>query len=160
MKLLIAAIGKKRGGPESALVEDYLERARGIGRHIGFSGVALRTAAAPKGPSGPALKKREAELLIDAVPGDAHMIALDERGENLSSDKLARLLGGMRDDGVAEAAFVIGGADGHDESVRSKATRLIAFGAATWPHMLVRAMLAEQLYRSMTILSGRPYHRL
>ncbi len=159
MRLLIAAIGRMRGGPEAALVEDYLERARSFGRRIGFPDVALQEFEAPKALSGDALKKREGEFLLGAVPPGAKLFALDERGENISSEKLAALLGRLRDDGAPAAAFLIGGADGHDAALREKADHLLSFGKATWPHMLVRAMLAEQLYRSMTILSGHPYHR-
>ena len=159
MRLLIAAIGKKRGGPEAALVEDYLDRARSFGRRIGFSDTSLQEYEAPKGSSGDALKKREGELLTGAVPDGGKIFVLDERGENISSEKLASLLGRMRDDGAPVAAFFIGGADGHSDKIRNNADNLISFGKATWPHMLVRAMLSEQLYRSMTILSGHPYHR-
>ncbi|WP_375201658.1 23S rRNA (pseudouridine(1915)-N(3))-methyltransferase RlmH [Hyphococcus sp.] len=159
MRLLIAAIGKMRGRAEASLVEDYLDRARGFGRRIGFSDVALQEFEAPRALSGPALKKREAELLLAAAPEGGRAFVLDERGENISSENLAALLGRLRDDGAPAAAFFIGGADGHDKALRDKADHLISFGKATWPHMLVRAMLAEQLYRSMTILSGHPYHR-
>lgn len=159
MRIEIAAIGKKRGGPETAMVGDYLDRARGVGRRIGFSDFALSELDAPKSLSSDALKKREGELLLKTVTDGAVVIALDERGENISSEKFAGVLERMRDDGAASAAFVIGGADGHGDDVRSRAARLVSFGAATWPHMLVRAMLAEQLYRAMTILSGHPYHR-
>lgn len=159
MRIEIAAIGKKRGGPEAALVEDYLDRTRGFGRRIGFSDVVLSELEAPKSLSGETLKKREGELLLKTLSDGASLIALDETGENISSEKFAKLLERLRDDGAQSAAFVIGGADGHGDEVRGRATRLISFGAATWPHMLVRAMLAEQLYRAMTILSGHPYHR-
>ncbi len=159
MRILIAAIGKKRSGPEAALVDDYLDRARGFGRRIGISDLSLQEFDALKALSGEALKKREGELLLAATPDGAPLLALDERGENLSSEKLAALLQRARDDGAGAVVFAIGGADGHGEVMREKATKLISFGAATWPHMLVRAMLAEQLYRSMTILSGHPYHR-
>ena len=159
MRIEIAAIGKMRGGPEAALVEDYLARARGFGRRIGFSEVSLNEFEAPKSLSGAALKKREGELLLKNISDGAALIALDERGENISSEKLASLLARLRDDGTGAASFLIGGADGHGEETRARAARLISFGAATWPHMLVRAMLAEQLYRAMTILSGHPYHR-
>ncbi len=159
MRIEIAAIGKKRGGPEAAMVEDYLDRARGFGKRIGFSDVSLSEQDAPKALSGEALKKREGELLLKTISDGAVVIALDERGENLSSEKLASLLGRMRDEGAPGAAFAIGGADGHSDAVRARASRLVSFGAATWPHMLVRAMLAEQIYRAMTILSGHPYHR-
>jgi 23S rRNA (pseudouridine1915-N3)-methyltransferase len=159
MRILIAAIGKKSGGPEAALVADYLGRTRSFGRRIGFSDIGLSEFEAPKSLAGDVLKKREGELLLDAVPEGAQILALDERGENISSEKFAALLARMRDDGAGAAAFLIGGADGHGELVRSRAARTISFGVATWPHMLVRAMLAEQLYRAMTILSGHPYHR-
>ncbi len=86
-------------------------------------------------------------------------VALDERGANLTSQALAAQLGRWRDDGVRETRFLIGAADGHDAEMRSEADLLLAFGAATWPHMLARAMLAEQLWRAMSILSGHPYHR-
>lgn len=159
MRILIAAIGKKSGGPEAALVSDYLDRARGFGRRIGFADIALSEFDAPKSLAGEVLKKREGELLLNSAPEGAQLLALDERGDNISSEKLAAALARMRDDGAGAAAFLIGGADGHGELVRSRAARTISFGAATWPHMLVRAMLAEQLYRAMTILSGHPYHR-
>ncbi len=159
MRLQIAAIGKMRGRAEATLVDDYLDRARGFGRRIGFSDVALKEFEAPRALTGPALKKREGELLLAAAQDGAKIFVLDEVGENISSEKLAALLERMRDDGAPEAAFFIGGADGHDAPLRDKADHLISFGKATWPHMLVRAMLAEQLYRSMTILSGHPYHR-
>ena len=159
MRLMIAAIGKMRGRAEATLVEDYLDRACGFGRRIGFSDVALKEFEAPRALTGPALKKREGELLLAAAPDGAKLFVLDEAGENISSEKLAALLERMRDDGAPDAAFFIGGADGHDAPLRDKADHLISFGKATWPHMLVRAMLAEQLYRSMTILSGHPYHR-
>ena len=134
MRVEIAAIGKKRGGPEASLVEDYLDRARGFGKRIGFSDFALSEQDAPKSLSGPALKKRESELLLKTISDGAQIVALDERGENISSEKFAAFLAQMRDDGRAATAFVIGGADGHDEDVRQRASRLISFGAATWPN--------------------------
>ncbi len=86
-------------------------------------------------------------------------VLLDERGRNLSSEDMAEVLGRWRDEGVREARFILGAADGHGDEARSKADLLIAFGQATWPHLLVRAMLMEQLYRATTILAGHPYHR-
>lgn len=159
MRLLIAAIGKMRGRAEAALVDDYVDRAQGFGRRIGFADVALQEFEAPRALSGEALKKREAELLLGPVPQGAKTFVLDERGENISSEKLAAMLERLRDDGAPASVFLIGGADGHDPALRDKADHLIYFGKATWPHLLVRAMLAEQLYRAMTILSGHPYHR-
>lgn len=158
MKLLIGAVGKMRGAPESALVKDYIERAAAMGRAIGISGVDLIERAAPKSLSGAALVKREGELLLAGVPDRAEIVVLDERGENISSKKFAVYLDRLRLNG-ADAAFLIGGADGHGKAVKERAGKTISFGAATWPHMLVRVMLVEQLYRAITILTGHPYHR-
>jgi 23S rRNA (pseudouridine1915-N3)-methyltransferase len=158
MHLDIKAIGRMRGSDEAALVEDYLKRARIMGRTLGFSGPDLSEYDAPKGLAGPARKTKEAEWLI-AQTGDAAIIALDENGKNLSSEEFAEMLGNWRDAGVKAAAFLIGGADGHAPSIIAAARQTVSFGRATWPHMLVRAMLTEQLYRAMTILSGHPYHR-
>ncbi|AXK41420.1 23S rRNA (pseudouridine(1915)-N(3))-methyltransferase RlmH [Erythrobacter aureus] len=86
-------------------------------------------------------------------------VLLDERGRDLSSEKLAEILGRWRDDGIRECRFMLGAADGHPEEDRDEADLLLAFGKATWPHLLARAMLAEQLYRATTIIAGHPYHR-
>jgi 23S rRNA (pseudouridine1915-N3)-methyltransferase len=96
---------------------------------------------------------------LPAPLGTQRVILLDERGRDLSSDELATQLGRWRDEGVREARFLIGAADGHDDAARAAADLTIAFGRATWPHLLARAMLAEQLYRATTILAGHPYHR-
>ena len=113
-----------------------------------------------KRPLKPAqLKAREAELLLGAIPERAVTVALDGGGKMLSSEDFARRLGGWRDDGVASVAFLIGGADGHGDAVLKQADLRLSLGAMTWPHMLVRAMLAEQLWRAASILSGHPYHR-
>ncbi|WP_425410618.1 23S rRNA (pseudouridine(1915)-N(3))-methyltransferase RlmH [Hyphococcus sp.] len=158
MKLLIGAIGKMRGASESALFKDYCDRTAVMGRGIGVSGVHLKEREAPKSLSGPTLTQREGSLLLAAAPDNAEIIALDERGENISSKKLAAYLDALRKNRI-DAAFLIGGAGGHDEAVRQRAGKIISFGAATWPHILVRVMLAEQLYRAVTILTGHPYHR-
>lgn len=92
-------------------------------------------------------------------PAQAKLVLLDERGKDLSSIALATTLGGWRDEGVREARFLIGAADGHDSELRTHADLLLAFGKATWPHLLARAMLMEQLYRATSILAGHPYHR-
>ena len=89
----------------------------------------------------------------------SRMVLLDERGKNLPSQDFAALLGRWRDEGVREARFILGAADGHAQAERDSADLLIAFGAMTWPHLLVRAMLAEQLWRATSILAGHPYHR-
>jgi 23S rRNA (pseudouridine1915-N3)-methyltransferase len=159
MRILISAIGKKRSAPESALIDDYLKRMKPLGRALGIAGVSLVESEAPKGLTGDALIKREGELLLKAAPAGAPIIALDERGDNLSSESLASYLSDLRRQNVSDVAFLIGGADGHGPEIKDRAIKTISFGSATWPHMLVRVMLAEQLYRAMTILTGHPYHR-
>jgi 23S rRNA (pseudouridine1915-N3)-methyltransferase len=159
VRLLIAAVGRLKSGPEADLVSDYVERTRRLGRGMGFSEVAVVEIEAPKALAGAPRRARESELLLAAAPRDARLAALDEHGEIFSSEEFARLLERWRDGGAAAAAFLIGGADGHGEELATRSERRIAFGRATFPHLLVRAMLAEQIYRAMTILAGHPYHR-
>jgi 23S rRNA (pseudouridine1915-N3)-methyltransferase len=101
----------------------------------------------------------EAERILDELPADAKVVALDERGNNLTSREFATQISNWQDDSCRQLAFVIGGADGLAEDVRRRADKTISFGAATWPHMLVRAMLGEQLFRAASIIAGHPYHR-
>lgn len=156
MRVAIAAAGRLRSGPEAALLDDYAARIRGLGRGLGVTAFDIREVEAPKGLAGEKRQERESALLMEATP-DARRIALDERGDILSSEDFARRIARLRDDGAGEAAFLIGGADGHHASLKTDGR--IAFGRATFPHMLVRVMVAEQIYRALTILSGHPYHR-
>jgi len=153
MKLAIAAIGKPGRGPEAALADDYARRATLSGRPLGLGPLELIDLE-PKKPG----KASEAELLLAAAEG-AHLIACDERGRTYASRAFADHVAALRDQGERRLVFVIGGADGLDESVRRAARSTLAFGPQTWPHALARAMLAEQLYRAVTILAGSPYHR-
>ena len=109
----------------------------------------------------PTKKRREhlGNLLLSAVPYGANVVVLDQRGKNLTSKDLARHIGKLRDEGNPKIAFLIGGADGLSDSVRDHASILLAFGRTTWPHLMIRGMLTEQLYRVQQILSGHPYHR-
>lgn len=158
MRLAIAAIGRLRAGPELELLEDYAARIRAVGRTQGFTRLDIREFEAPKGLPAEERRVRESALLLDASAG-ARRVILDERGENLSSGAFAALLAKWRDEGVPDVAFLVGGADGHEKSLMAKADLALAFGKATFPHLLIRLMLAEQLYRAMTILAGHPYHR-
>lgn len=151
MPLIIAAIGRARPGPERALFEHYLSRMR--------EPVILKEVEEKRPLPVPERIIREGELLLSCVPAGAKVIALDERGKTHSSRMFATMLGQWLDDGVSSVAFLIGGADGHDQAVRKRADLLLGFGSMTWPHMLVRGMLAEQLYRARSILDGHPYHR-
>jgi 23S rRNA (pseudouridine1915-N3)-methyltransferase len=155
MRIAIAAVGRLRAGPEQALVSDYLVRFDAVGRGIalGPARVVEVEDRRGRGPDG------EAEALLAAVPDDAVIVALDERGRTLDSPTFAGRLARWRDEGHRDAALLIGGADGHGEAVRARADLLLSFGPMVWPHMLVRVMLAEQLYRAAGILAGSPYHR-
>ncbi len=159
MKIMVAAVGRQRRSPEQTLVQDYKTRFEGLGRGLGLKSLEIIEVEEPSGVHGPALKAREGERLLRAVPAGSRMVALDERGTVLASTALAERLGQWRDGGSPVCAFLIGGADGLDPGVREKADLCLSFGAATWPHMLVRAMLCEQIYRAATILAGHPYHR-
>ena len=105
------------------------------------------------------LKAREAELILGAAPSDAYLVALDEKGASWSSRDFADRLVAWRDQGTATPAFAIGGADGLGRPVLDRADAVLSLGAMTWPHLLVRVMLLEQLYRAQQILVGHPYHR-
>ena len=159
MRLIIAAVGRMRAGPERDLFETYRTRAAQTGRALGLSGPDLVECEAPKKAAGERRRAQEADLLLNAAPAGAHLVALDERGDTLSSQSIAETLARRRDAGAPALAFLIGGADGHGAEIGERAAARWSFGAATWPHMLVRIMLAEQLYRAAAILSGHPYHR-
>jgi len=155
MRVHIAAIGRLRKGPERALVDDYLTRFDRIGRALGL-GPARELEVEDKKGGG---MSAEAPLLAKAIPSGALICTLDERGRAMTSPEFARQIARWRDSGRQDLAFAIGGADGLDRSFRDKADFALSFGSMVWPHMLVRVMLAEQLYRSASILAGTPYHR-
>ena len=158
MRLTIAAIGRTKSGPERELAERYLDRAAKAGASLGLT-FQLREIPESRAARPADRKREEAASLFAAIPAGAMAIALDERGESVSSEVFAKRLGRWRDDGTPELALFIGGADGLDPDLVKKARLVLALGAMTWPHQLVRTMLAEQLYRAVTILSGHPYHR-
>lgn len=155
MRLHICAVGRIRGGPERSLIDDYLARFERSGRQLSLGPCLEHEVDERKASS----MSEQAKALERSVPDGAVVVAMDERGEALSSREIARFLARSRDSGVQDMAFVIGGADGLDPAFRDAAQKRISFGAMVWPHMLVRVMLAEQIYRAATILSGSPYHR-
>jgi 23S rRNA (pseudouridine1915-N3)-methyltransferase len=157
MRLLLAAVGRLKHGPEAELVADYAQRIRRSGRALGFAEFSIVEIDAPERDSKNRILK-EGELLLERTEG-AFRIALDERGKSKSSAEFAELLARRRDEGRPSCAFLIGGADGLADSVKAACPAAISFGRATFPHLLVRVMLCEQIYRAMTILSGHPYHR-
>lgn len=159
MRITIAGVGKMKAGADRELFERYLERARKAGRAIGLSGPDLLELPESKAPRAADRKQAEAESLLAALPAGAVVVALDENGRAMASETFAERVGRWRDTGTGDVCFVIGGADGHGKALLDRAELTLAFGAMTWPHQLVRIMLAEQLYRAVAILSGHPYHR-
>ena len=148
-------MGRLRSGPERDLIADYTQRFDRTGRALSL-GPLTEHEVEDKKNAGMAA---EADFLARAVPAGAVLVTLDERGKLLTSPEFATQLARWRDAGRQDVAFVIGGADGIDPSLRARADFSISFGQMVWPHMLVRVMLAEQLYRAANILSGGPYHR-
>ncbi|MEM9125952.1 MAG: 23S rRNA (pseudouridine(1915)-N(3))-methyltransferase RlmH [Pseudomonadota bacterium] len=156
MRISIIAVGRLRAGPEKTLLDDYLTRFDRTGRGLGLGPARVVEVEDRKNAGMGA----EATLLRKAMPKGAVICTLDERGRVMSSPEFAQKLGNWRDAGRQDLALMIGGADGIDPALRSKADFSISFGSMVWPHMLVRVMLAEQLYRATNILSGGPYHRV
>jgi 23S rRNA (pseudouridine1915-N3)-methyltransferase len=155
MRLHLCAVGRMRSGPERALVDDYTTRFDRTGRPLGLGPLTEHEVEDKKGGG----MEAEADLLARAIPSGALLAVLDERGRVLSSPDFADQLARWRDGGRQDVAFVIGGADGIAPALRNRADFALSFGQMVWPHMLVRVMLAEQLYRAATILGGGPYHR-
>jgi 23S rRNA (pseudouridine1915-N3)-methyltransferase len=158
MLITVAAIGKLKAGPERELFDHFLARAAAPGKKIGLT-FTERAFPESRADSAGARGAHEAAALLTAVPTGAILVALDEAGTSMTSNTFADRLGKWRDGGAAGVVFAIGGPDGHGQAIIEKARLRLAFGAMTWPHRLVRVMLAEQLYRAVTILSGHPYHR-
>jgi 23S rRNA (pseudouridine1915-N3)-methyltransferase len=159
MRLIVAAIGRLRESPERELAERYRKRAEQLSRRIGFRDVEVVEVRESRAQEKDKRMIEESIALANVIPDGSAIILLDERGENLDSASLATQLAKWRDAGRPAAVFIVGGDDGLAPALRERATLRLSFGAATWPHQLVRAMLLEQLYRAMTILAGHPYHR-
>jgi len=153
MRLQIVGVGRLKDGPERSLTDDYLGRSLPLARKLGFRGPEEHEVASGGG------LEAEGARLIARMPDGAKCLRLDEAGENLTSTELARRLAIWRDEGLRDTVFFIGGAEGFAPDVRRLVPKSLAFGAQTWPHRLVRAMLAEQVYRALTILAGTPYHK-
>ncbi len=159
MRLHIIAVGFGRGTPEAALTENFVGRSSQMGKRMGIPAVLCEEIAVSKDRDVKKRKADEAERLEKRVPDGAHIILLDAKGKGMTSEDFAEMLGALRDAGTKDLAFIIGGPDGLAPLPRKRAGRSLAFGPQTWPHLLVRAMLSEQIYRALTILAGHPYHR-
>lgn len=159
MRLVIAAVGKLKAGPERLLIERYIERANATGRGVSLSPVDVIEITESSARSAAQRQKEESETLIKALPKGTKRILLDSRGKPHTSEQFAAGLARFRDAGTSACALMIGGADGFDQNLVKGADLTFSFGAATFPHQIVRILLAEQIYRAITILSGHPYHR-
>src|SRR4051794_14935884 len=159
MKIVVISIGRLKQGPERELAERYRERFDDIGRRLGFRGLEVHEIPESRARDATTRMAEETTAISVLIPDKSVLVALDERGDSLDSAGFARQLGRWRDEAVANTIFMIGGADGLSPDLRRKAKLRLAFGAATWPHQIVRVMLLEQLYRAATILAGHPYHR-
>jgi 23S rRNA (pseudouridine1915-N3)-methyltransferase len=158
MKVTIAAVGRLKAGAERDLVERYHDRAVAAGRRIGLS-FTIRELTESRAGSPGERKAQEAAQILGLTPAGAVLVALDEAGKPQTSTDFAETIGRWRDGGTENLVFAIGGPDGHGPEVLARATRTLALGPMTWPHQIARALLCEQIYRAVTILSGHPYHR-
>ena len=159
MRLTVLAVGNSRGTSEGALIDDYIHRASAMGRNMGIPAVTVEEVSVSKARDVKTRMAEEAVKLGDRVPAGAHIVLLDAKGKGMTSEDFAEMLGSLRDVGTKDLAFVIGGPDGLGPLPGKKAGRSLAFGPQTWPHLLARALLTEQVYRALTILAGHPYHR-
>ncbi len=159
MRIVITAVGRLKQGPERELAETYRKNAAKIGRGFGLRDVEIVEIRESRAADAERRRLEESIAIANVIPERAMVAMLDERGDNLDSAALATQLRKWREDDRPAACFIIGGADGLAATLRERATLKLAFGAATWPHQLVRIMLLEQIYRAGTILAGHPYHR-
>ncbi|KKB11088.1 50S rRNA methyltransferase [Devosia geojensis] len=158
MRISIAAVGRMKAGPERELVARYLERAAGGGKPLALTGFEVSETTESRAAAAAARKAEEARALSALLP-EGVRVALDERGRSMGSAAFAERIARWRDDGRPAVSFIIGGADGLDPEFVAEADLVLSFSPLTWPHQMVRIMLAEQLYRATTILAGHPYHR-
>lgn len=160
MRLAIAAIGRMKAGPERELASRYLDRLAKSGPALGLEWAGVSEFPESRGASAPERKREEAARIRSALPERAALVLLDERGRARDSEGFANDIAAFRDEGLRDAVFAIGGPDGLDPALRAEARATLCLGTMTWPHQIVRILLAEQLYRAATILSGHPYHRV
>lgn len=159
MRLIVTAVGRMKSGPDRDLADRYLARAAKAGRTLGFKSIDIVEVGESRAARADDRMAEEGVALARAIEPGAVRVVLDAGGLSLSSDEFSARLGRWRDAGRQAACFMIGGADGLAPPLKTGADLVLSFGAATWPHQLVRIMLLEQLYRAVTILSGHPYHR-
>jgi 23S rRNA (pseudouridine1915-N3)-methyltransferase len=159
MRIQVIAVGRLKSAAEQLIAQDYFDRAARLGRPLGFTQIGLREVPESRAADVARRRSEEARHLLSAIPAAAHVVALDSRGKELGSEALASELRRLADRAIYDLVFVIGGPDGLGLELLERAGLILSLGKLTWPHRLVRAMLAEQIYRSVTILLNHPYHR-
>ncbi|HHB82756.1 MAG TPA: 23S rRNA (pseudouridine(1915)-N(3))-methyltransferase RlmH [Devosia sp.] len=159
MRISIIGVGKMKNGPERELVNRYQSRARASGKNLGLSDFNIIELSESRAASSKSRKAEEATAILKIIPAEAQIVALDETGQTLTSQKFADFIESNNDNGKKHLVFIIGGADGLDQKIRQRASLVLSFSPLTWPHQIVRILLCEQLYRMTTILSRHPYHR-
>ncbi len=159
MRIVLAVVGRLKAGPERELSTRYLERAQAACRQVGITAVEIREFEESRARRPEDRKAGEGEAIAELLNKGGRLIVLDERGKSLTSEAFAQDVATARDSASGAYVIAIGGPDGVDEDLRSKAAIVLSFGAMTWPHQMVRVMALEQIYRAVTILSGHPYHR-
>lgn len=159
MRLTIAAVGRLKDGPERELFGRYTDRIDKAGRTHGLGPLVVSQLSESRAADAAARKRDEAARLLEATAAAEIRVALDETGRAMTSQEFAQWLAAQRDAGGAALAFLIGGPDGHDPEARRSARLVMSLGPMTLPHGLARIVLAEQIYRAITIIAGHPYHR-
>lgn len=159
MRVTIHAVGRLKAGPERELSARYLDRFSKTGTSLGFEFSRVIETPESRASSAETRKREEAAALERSLPAGTALMLLDERGKSYDSEQFAAMLSRWNDAGKRDLVIAIGGADGHDPALHQRADVVIGFGKMTWPHQLVRILLAEQLYRAATLLAGHPYHR-
>lgn len=159
MQLEIYAVGRMKAGPERELYDRYADRIVKAGRQMHLAGPYLTELAESRARETNQRKNEEAAEILSRLDPGTKLVSLDEHGKDVSSQAFAEIIQAEQIEGVPTLAFAIGGPDGHGEEIKQRAYRSLRFGSLTWPHQMARVMLVEQIYRSITILSGHPYHR-
>lgn len=159
MRIVVAAIGRMKQGPERELAERFRKRAAASGRSTGLRDVDIIEIRESRAGDAQRRMLEESIAIANIIPDKAVTVIMDERGESMNSASFAGRLQGWRSEDRPAVIFIVGGSDGLATSLRENAHLRLAFGAATWPHQLVQIMLLEQIYRAVTIISGHPYHR-
>ncbi|MRG54928.1 23S rRNA (pseudouridine(1915)-N(3))-methyltransferase RlmH [Phyllobacterium sp. SYP-B3895] len=160
MRITVFAVGRMKSGPERELADRYFDRLKKTGAPLGLEFTSVTEISESRAQQPELRKQEESAKVLEALDQGGVLVLLDERGKTMSSEAFAERIARFRDDGKRQLLLAIGGPDGHDPALRDRADLVLALGAMTWPHQIVRILVAEQMYRTTTILSGHPYHRV